>query len=81
MSGKRAKQLRKQQRAAGIEPHLDAKRRRVAEAAALIEKQRAEAETFRLEHPEEYARQQRENKEKFQQAMTAITTVLGAIIR
>ena len=79
MSGKQAKRLRQQQRAAGIEPHLDAKRRRAAEAAASLKNRRAAEERFRLDYPEEYARQQLAQRGELARAMRLMSAVLGVV--
>jgi hypothetical protein len=79
MSGKQAKRLRREQRLAGIEPQLDAKRRHSVEAAATLEKQRAEQDALRRDHPKEYDRQQRESREACQRAMRALGAVLAVI--
>jgi hypothetical protein len=81
MSGKRAKRLRRDQRAAGIEPLLDAKRRQSAEEAARREQQQAEAERFRRDHPEEYALRQREARQASERALRTMAAVMAAIIR
>jgi hypothetical protein len=77
----KAKKLRKMQRLNGIEPHLDAKRRIAREAALAREKQIADAAAFRQDHPEEYARQQREQTLAAQRAMRSFASILGLIAR
>lgn len=75
MSGKQAKRLRKEQREAGIEPPLDAKRRERAEKAKQIEERLAQSERFKAEYPEEYEAQRR----LLALRMRAIASALGSM--
>lgn len=79
MSQKQAKRLRQQQRAAGIEPHLDAKRRISAEAVAALGKRQTEAAAFRIDRPDEYARQQQEELRRVRRILAVQLSIVVAI--
>jgi hypothetical protein len=79
MSAKQAKRLRQKQRAAGVEPRLDVKRRLSQE-----EHDRREAAVegrlkFKREHPEEYADQEAERIRKGRIALAHFGALMGML--
>jgi len=67
------------QRAAGIEPRLDAKRRKSREEYDAMMKRRAELEAFKRDHPDEYYEQMRGRAEQSSRTIRAITYAIGAL--
>jgi hypothetical protein len=77
VSGKQVKRERRRQRALGIEPALDRKRRLENEAAEAAEAERLAAEKYAREHPEEHARQMEERRRR---GAALMRTLSGAVL-
>jgi hypothetical protein len=79
VSSKQAKRIRQQQRAAGIEPHLDAKRRLREEALEREQQRLADLAAFRRDHPEQYAAEQRDLVARGRRALGLIGSLAALV--